>query len=215
MDFKDMIKEDIKKMQDKEKLPKLQNKVIGDYKKFIDLNNELLSKFTVSNSFKDEVYKFFTDNGCVKSETNHEGKDFKSPYTTYFKYSDNDTQGKTMYISVTFGDLNVYGKSISIIRHSSNLQYGLIYTAESSYDNLLSAKVNIMLNDDALFYDNYEKKILECTSIKDLSNLENQLKENIEDFEAKLSKDCTCVGLYQLRDGQKFKTFAEAFSNLK
>lgn len=207
MDFKAIIQEDKEKIQ-------LQNKIIKDYKKLLNINLKLSDKFLIDDSFKDEVLNYFISNGFEKSETDHEGKNFSSTCTTYFKYSDDDMKGQYIYISVTFGDLSDYEKSISIIRHSTGSHYAFVYTLEKNENDLLCFKVNTTLNGDPILLDNYEKKISECNSIKELSNLERQIKENIEDFETKLSEDFKVSSVYKLRSGSKFDTFEEALSAL-
>lgn len=212
MKLKDALKADKAQLQDKEAIIQLQNRIIKDYKKYLELSNQLSDKlFTMSDSFKDEVYNYFENNDCVRSSKDHNGNIFMSPITTYYKMLDSDNTVDTPDISVTFGKNNDYEKTIQIIRHSSGKSNLLTYTFEDSFEKIMTVKVTPILNNDWILINNFESKISECDSTEELRKFQNKLKENIEDLQSKLSTDIALVGVYKIEDDRQFNTFEKAF----
>lgn len=206
MDIKKIVEQDNQKETDLASLVKKQSKVIEAYENDIELGVKFSNKLAINKSYRDEVHQFFIDNGFEKSNTNHEGHTIMSTTTNYYKC-------QNTWMAISFSEYSETEDTIQVIRPVENEYHSLVYTLDNSIKNMMNFK-GFILNNELIHIGNYKEIIKQCNSIEDLIELENLINKNIEDTKAKLNKDIEVVYKYQLRDGQQFATFKEAFSAL-
>lgn len=207
MNLKEMIEQDNKKASESEHIKNIQKGLIENYEKNINLGKSILDKLTINKSYRDEVHQLFLDNGLQKSDTDHEGNNFISSSTTYYKY-------ENTCIAVSFAERSETEDIIEIIRPVEKSRSALIYKLDDNLEKILYSKFIPKLNNEFIGADNYKEKIIKCNSIEELTKLDNQIKEDNKQKESNLSKNINFVGVYQLQDDRQFKSFAEAFESL-
>ncbi len=210
MDLEEIVKEDNEKIEKEISINDLKKDLKDRFGSKLVVDQNLINKFKINKSYRDEIHKYFTKNNFNKTNTDNNGEYIvDDPDLICYKR-------ENTYIKILFNVNGELEEEIQIKILQKDVLKSLFYKVNDDVMDLLNENKNknITLKGMPLLYDNYKNVIDNCNTLEDLKQLEYELEEDIKLTLEKGSRDINSDYIYELKNHEQFATFESAFKEL-